>query len=42
MAIGQIELQGQITRARDFTTVKHNEDTGNGRTSEWPNQFLKS
>lgn len=27
MAIGQIELQGQITRAQDFTTLKHNEDT---------------
>lgn len=27
MAIGQIELQGQITRAQDFTTIKHNEDT---------------
>lgn len=27
MAIGQIELQGQITRAQDFTALKHNEDT---------------
>lgn len=27
MAIGQIELQGQISRAQDFTTIKHNEDT---------------
>ena len=27
MAIGFIEMQGQITRAQDFTTVKHNEDT---------------
>lgn len=27
MAIGFVELQGQITRAQDFTTVKHNEDT---------------
>lgn len=26
MAIGQIEIQGQITRAQDFTTVKHHED----------------
>lgn len=26
MAIGQIEIQGQITRAQDFTTIKHNED----------------
>lgn len=27
MAIGFVELQGQITRAQDFTTIKHNEDT---------------
>lgn len=27
MAIGQIELQGQITRAQDFTNIKHHEDT---------------
>lgn len=27
MAIGLVELQGQITRAQDFTTIKHNEDT---------------
>lgn len=27
MAIGQIELQGQITRAQDFTSIKHHEDT---------------
>lgn len=27
MAIGQIEIQGQITRAQDFTTYKHHEDT---------------
>lgn len=26
MAIGFVELQGQITRAQDFTTIKHNED----------------
>ena len=26
MAIGFVEMQGQITRAQDFTTVKHNED----------------
>ncbi len=26
MAISQVELQGQITRAQDFTTIKHNED----------------
>ncbi|MCH5254322.1 MAG: hypothetical protein J1F41_05305 [Lachnospiraceae bacterium] len=27
MAIGQIEIQGQITRAQDFTTLKHHEDS---------------
>lgn len=27
MAIGQIEIQGQITRAQDFSPIKHNEDT---------------
>lgn len=27
MAIGQIEIQGQITRAHDVTMFKHNEDT---------------
>ncbi len=27
MAIGFVEMQGQITRAQDLTTVKHNEDT---------------
>lgn len=27
MAIGFVEMQGQITRAQDFTIVKHNEDT---------------
>ena len=27
MAIGFVEMQGQITRAQDFMTVKHNEDT---------------
>ncbi len=27
MAIGFVELQGQITRAQDYTTIKHNDDT---------------
>lgn len=27
MAIGFVEIQGQITRAQDFTSIKHNEDT---------------
>ena len=27
MAIGFVEMQGQITRAQDFTSIKHNEDS---------------
>ena len=27
MAIGFVEMQGQITRAQDYTTMKHNDDT---------------
>jgi len=27
MAIGPIEMQGQILRTQDFSTVKHHEDT---------------
>jgi hypothetical protein len=27
MAIGFVEMQGQISRTPDFTTIKHNEDT---------------
>ena len=26
MAIGFVEMHGQVTRAQDFTTIKHNED----------------
>lgn len=26
MTISRVELQGQITRAQDFTTIKHNDD----------------
>lgn len=26
MAIGSVSLQGQVTRAQDFSTIKHNED----------------
>lgn len=26
MAIGIVEMHGQITRAQDFTTIKHHED----------------
>ncbi len=42
MAIGRVELQGQITRAQDFTTVKHNEDTkGMVNQANAGNQFAK-
>lgn len=27
MAIGFVEMQGQITRAQDYTMIKHNDDT---------------
>ncbi|RKI85705.1 hypothetical protein D7V83_03200 [bacterium 0.1xD8-71] len=27
MAIGFVEMQGQITRAQDYTMLKHNDDT---------------
>jgi len=26
MTISRVEIQGQVTRAQDFTTIKHNED----------------
>ncbi len=26
MTISRVELQGQVARAQDFTTIKHNED----------------
>lgn len=42
MAIGQIEIQGQITRAQDFTSIKHNEDTrGAVEQANVSNQFSK-
>lgn len=42
MAIGQIEIQGQITRAQDFTVHKHNEDTrGLVEQTNVGNQFAK-
>ena len=42
MAIGQIELQGQISRAQDFTTIKHNEDTRPAvEQAHVSNQFAK-
>lgn len=27
MAVGLVEMHGQVTRAQDFTTIKHNEDS---------------
>lgn len=27
MTISRVEFQGQVTRAQDFTTIKHNEDS---------------
>lgn len=42
MAIGQIEIQGQITRAQDFTNYKHHEDTkGMVEQTNVGNQFAK-
>ncbi len=42
MAIGQIEIQGQITRAQDFTSIKHHEDTkGSVEQANVSNQFSK-
>ena len=40
MTISRVELQGQVTRAQDFTTIKHNEDTNvNVDQSNIQNQF---
>ncbi len=40
MTISRVELQGQVTRAQDFTTIKHNEDTKvNVDQSNFQNQF---
>ncbi|MCM1086810.1 MAG: hypothetical protein NC419_01550 [Muribaculaceae bacterium] len=42
MAIGQIEIQGQITRAHDITTIKHHEDNkGMVEQTNVSNQFAK-
>lgn len=42
MAIGQIEIQGQITRAQDFTSIRHHEDTkGAVEQAHVSNQFSK-
>lgn len=42
MAIGQIEIQGQITRAQDITTIKHHEDNkGMVEQTNVSSQFAK-
>lgn len=40
MAIGFVEMQGQITRAQDFTTIKHNEDNKSMLQQEIVEQHL--
>lgn len=43
MSISRIELQGQITRAQDYTTIKHNEDNkGVIDQNNFQNQFHKA
>ncbi len=43
MSISRIELQGQISRANDYTTIKHNEDSkAMVDQSNFQNQFNKS
>lgn len=43
MAISRIELQGQVTRAQDFTTIKQNEDNkGMVDQSNFQNQFQQN
>lgn len=43
MSISRIELQGQITRAQDYTTIKHNEDNkGMIDQSNFQTQFHKA
>lgn len=42
MSINRIELQGTITRAQDYTTIKHNEDNkGMVDQSNFQNQFQR-
>lgn len=42
MSISRIELQGTITRAQDYTAIKHNEDNkGMIDQSNFQNQFHK-
>ena len=43
MSINRIELQGTITRAQDYTTIKHNEDNkGMVDQSNFQTQFHKT
>lgn len=43
MSISRIELQGQITRAQDYTTIKHNEDNkGLVDQNNFQSQFHKA
>ena len=39
MTISRVELQGQITRAQDFTNIKHNEDR---HSAVMQNQIMES
>lgn len=43
MTISRVELQGQLTRAQDFTNIKHNEDNkGMVDQSNFQRQFDQS
>lgn len=43
MSINRIELQGQITRAQDYTTIKHNQDNkGMVDQTNFQTQFHKA
>ena len=43
MTISRVELQGQVTRAQDFTTIKHHEDNkGMVDQSNFQRQFDQS
>ena len=43
MSINRIELQGTITRAQDYTTIKHNEDNkGMVDQTNFQTQFQKT
>lgn len=43
MSINRIEIQGQITRAQDYTTIKHNQDNkGMVDQTNFQSQFHKA